>query len=128
MLDRFMQQLAKDLESEESLATEIPGTYSLPLDENTRVTITQLQQGITLSCILGSGEKQQAEAFYTRLLLGNLFGQGTRGSVLGLSENGNQLTLTQTLDYNSDYKGFRDSLEDFLNSVDYWRAEADSFK
>src|ERR1700733_7350477 len=115
MLDRFMQQLSKDLEIEENLTTEVPNTYSLPLDENTRITISQTQQGISFICILGKEKKQQEEAFYTRLLLGNLFCQGTRGSGLGLSEDGNQLTLTHTLDYNVDYKEFRDTIEDFLN-------------
>ena len=44
-----------------------------------------------------------------------LFGQGTKGAVLGLSEDGSQLTLTQDIDYNAEYKEFRDTLEDFAS-------------
>lgn len=57
-------------------------------------------------------------------MLGNLFGQGTHKAVLGLTEDGNMLTLFKVVEYNIDYKQFRDALEDFINSVDFWREEA----
>ncbi len=128
MIDNFIQLLTKELELEGSLATQVPGVYALPIEENIALTMTDHPPGFSLSCTLGSAKKQNEEAFYTRLLLGNLFGQGTKGSVLGLSEDGNQLTLTQTIDYDVEYKEFRDILEDFMNSVDYWVEESKIYR
>lgn len=124
MLSPFIPLLVKELEIEGSLATQVPGVYRFPLEENLVINMTEKSTGFSLSCNLGPLPKKQEEEFYTRCLLGNLFFQGTKGSVLGISEDGNSLTLTQTVDYDADYKEFKDILEDFINSVDYWKEES----
>ena len=123
MLEPFIQQLTKEMELEGSLATQMGGVYAMPLEENLVITITDRPPGFNLSCPLGALPKQNEEACLTRLMLGNLFGQGTKGAVLGLNSEGSLLTLTQTIDYTIKYKDFRDILEDFINTVDYWVAE-----
>lgn len=128
MLDKFIQSLSKELELEETLATEVPGVYALPLEGDLMITITDKPPGFSLACTLDSAKKQNEEDFFARLMLGNLFGQGTKGAVLGLTEDGNLLTLTQTVDYNAEYKEFRDIIEDFINSAEYWRIESKNYK
>ena len=123
MLETHLQQLAKELELEGSFATQVPGVFQFPLEEYLSVTLTAHSPGFSFSCSLGPIPKVKETEFFTRLLLGNLFCQGTKGSVLGLNEEGNQLTLTQDIGYNVDYKEFRDALEDFVNSVDFWHLE-----
>ena len=123
MLDKYIQALIKDLEIEGTLASPIPGVFNFPLEENLNVTIADKAPGFSLACNVAPIPKTKEEEFYTRCLLGNLFFQGTKGSVLGISEDGNILTLTQTIEHNADYKEFKDVLEDFINSVDYWREE-----
>ncbi len=54
----------------------------------------------------------------------NLFGIGTRGAAIGLNEDGNVLTLSLELDYNSSYQEFKEKLEDFISVMDFWRKEA----
>lgn len=123
MLDNFMKEFGKELELEGSLATETPGVYAFKLEEEVTITLTSLPQGFSLSCALAACPKTNREAFFTQTMLANLFGQGTRGGVLGLSEDGNMLTLSKVVDYTADYKDFRDTVEDFINIVDYWRHE-----
>lgn len=123
MLETHLQKLAKELELEGSFSTQVPGVFQFPIEENLAITLNARSPGFSLSCTLGPIPREGETEFFTRLLLGNLFGQGTRGSVLGLNEEGNQLTLTQDVDYNAEYKEFRDVLEDFINSVDFWRLE-----
>lgn len=122
-LDNYIDQLVKEMEFEGGLATQVPGVFAFPLEENLTVTISDRPPGFSLFCSLDSIPKARQEEFLTRVMLGNLFGQGTKGAVLGISEDGNLLTLTQVIDYNIEYKEFRDILEDFVNTVDVWREE-----
>ena len=128
MLEQFMKQFSKDLELEKPLTSEIPGTYTIGLEEDFSVTITEIPNGLTFSSILCSCPKGREEEFLTHAMLGNLFGQGTKGAVLGLDDEGNQLILTRVVEYNVDYKEFRDIIEDFINSVDFWREEALNYR
>jgi|694.fasta_scaffold18802_8 hypothetical protein len=128
MLEKFIPNLVKELELEDNLATEVPGVYVLPFEDDLNITLSDKRNGFTLSSTLGPAKKQNEEDFFTRLMLGNLFGQGTKGAILGLSDDGNQLTLSQTIEYNIEYKEFRDILEDFVNSAEYWKSESKNFK
>lgn len=128
MLDKFVQDLTKELELEDSLATDVPGVYALPFEDNLNITMSEQSSNLTLSCVVGPAKKQNEEDFYTRVMLGNLFGQGTKGSILGLSDDANQLLLNQSINYTIDYKEFRDILEDFINTAEYWRLELKNYK
>ena len=68
--------------------------------------------------------KGQQELLFTQALLANLCGQGTKGSLLGLNESGTVLTLSHTIDYDINYKEFRDLVEDFISTIDFWREES----
>lgn len=125
ILGSLIEQLVKDLELGTPLTTEVPGVYSFPLDQGLSVIISEIPRGFSLKCSVCPLPLQTNEEYIlTQAMLANLFGQGTRGSILGLSPEGSILTLTQVIDYTVDYKEFRDILEDFINSVDFWREEA----
>lgn len=128
MLDRYIQALVKELELEDSLTTQVPGVYSLPLDEDISILITEKGGGLNFHCDLYVTPNQQQEEFFGRLLLGNLFGQGTKGAVLALNDDGTKVVLVQDIPHHIEYKEFKDILEDFINSVDYWRIEAKSYR
>lgn len=123
MLDDCMEKLKKEMELTQSLNTDVPGTYSLPLDEGLSIGITSMGSGCVFTCNIIACPKQGEEEFYTLALLGDLFGQGTGGATLGLNEDGSLLTLSRGIDYNIEYKDFKDVLEEFINSVDFWRQE-----
>lgn len=127
MLDSFMQQLGKELELENSLSTEVPGVYAIPLDEDLNVLITEIPRGFELTCTVCESPTEQQEEFYTQALFANLFSQGTEGCVLGLDATGEDVTLSRLVDYDINYQEFRDIIEDFLNSVEFWVQETGAY-
>lgn len=123
-LTALMQELIKDWELNDPVPQEMPGVYTIPLDEGLNVTIaTSVNGGIYLSSFITPIAKGNEEEVYSKALLANLFGQGTKGAVLGLNENGTLLTLSRLIEYDIDFKEFRDIVEDFINAVDFWREE-----
>lgn len=124
MLDKMIEKLIPDMElGNASLATEMPGIYALPLEDGLSILLSEIPSGFCLKCSIAPYPKVREEIFSTQAMLGNLFGQGTRGAVLGLTSDGETLTLTQNIDYNIDYKEFKEILEDFINTIDLWRDE-----
>lgn len=123
-LEPFIKQLTKEFELEGSLATEMPGSFALPLETDVAVMISETPEGFSLSCTLCPCPESRQEEFFTQMMLGNLFGQGTEGAVLGLDEKGKMLTLSRVILAQVEYPEFMDILEDFINSVDFWRTES----
>jgi hypothetical protein len=127
-LKPLMTRLVQDLELEGTLASEVPGTYAFPLEEGGSILISEIPHGFIFKCEVAPYPKTKEEVFSTQAMLGNLFGQGTKGAILGLTLDGATLTLTQVIDYDVEYKEFRDALEDYINSVDLWRDEVANHK
>lgn len=124
MLSSFMQEFTKELELNKPFPQDVPGVYKIPLEADLSILITTIPEGISFTSNLAQIPKGKEESFYTHALLGNLFGQGTKGAVLGLTDDGRMLTLSHLIDYDINYKEFKETLEDFINSVDFWRKEA----
>lgn len=124
MLDTLIQNLAEELELEGSLATETPGVFALPLEEDLRINISSLgQMGVTFFCRVAPCPDNQNEELFKEALLANLFGQGTGGALIGFDEAKKQLTLVKDVPYLVEYTEFKSILEDFINTVDFWRGE-----
>ena len=124
MLQNFIPRLIHDLElGDVDLSSGVPGIYTLPL-EGGSINMTDIPDGYILKANVAPFPKVKEELFATQAMMGNLFGQGTKGAALGLNEDGTILTLTLVVDFPVEYKDFRDSLEDFINVMDFWREEA----
>lgn len=127
MLTALMQELSTEWELTEPLPQEIPGVYKVPLDEGVSFSVTSLmegsQTGLVLTSNLAAIPRGEEERLYTHALLGNLFGQGTKQAVLGLNESGSLLTLSRYIDYDVNFQEFREIIEDFINTIDFWREE-----
>lgn len=125
MLKEYMEQLSKDMEVEGGFKPSEGGNYTLRFGEDFTIDISEpTSGGISFTTNVAPCPRERQEAFFTSALLGNLFGQGTRGGILGLNEEGSLLTLTKTIEYNIDYKEFKNQFEDYINAVDFWREEA----
>lgn len=125
MLEKFIPKLVQDLQlGNTNLGAGVPGSYALPLDQGLSITMTDIPNGFILKSSVVPLPNAKQEIFVTQAMLANLFGQGTCGGILGLSPDGNTVTLTHVVDYAVDYKDFRGLLEDFINMVDFWRDEA----
>lgn len=119
-----MQQFEKDLELDRPLARPNSSTYLIPLDEGLIMTVNLLPFGFYLLCELADAPKENEEALYTEMLSANLFGQGTKGAILGLNERGNLLTISQVVDYNIEYRDFKELIDDFINMIDFWKEQS----
>ena len=124
-LAQLVEQLNQELQPPAPLTPDPKGVYNLPFNETLSVAIVDNNPGVQLTCQVAPCPKNEEEALFQEMMLGNLFGQGTQGAVLGLSQDGKALTLSLEIDYNPDYKDFRDLLEDFLNTADFWRDQAE---
>jgi len=126
MLQNFIPKLIQDLElGKTNLSSLNPGVYTFPLEDGLSIDMSDIpNDGFMLKCNVAPFPKVKEELFVTQAMMGNLFGQGTRGAILGLNPDGTILTLTLIVDYPADYKDFRNSLEDFINVMDFWREEA----
>lgn len=124
MLEKFIPKLVQEMElGDTTLGAGVPGSYALPLDEGLSITMTDIPEGFILKSNVVNLPAAKQENFVTQAMLANLFGQGTRGGILGLSPDGSVLTLTHVVDYPVDYNDFHAILEDFINMVDFWRDE-----
>jgi hypothetical protein len=122
-VEKMIKQLGEELEMGDLITIPEPGHYLLPFDDQIDVDVSSTPSYLFKS-VIGPCPKNNAEFFLTKMLEANLFGRATRGAVLGLNEEGNLLTLSLEVDYNSTYKEFRDRLEDFISVHDFWRNEA----
>lgn len=123
MLDRMMKKLAKELEIEDSFATEVPGVYTIHLEENLDIMISELPQGFSLTSTLCPCPKEKEEDYFRELMEANLFGDGTQKAVLGLDEQGKFVTLSRHVEHEVTEEEFLAIIEDFINIVDFWIAE-----
>lgn len=124
MLSDIMQMLAKEMGLEGNFATELPGHYSIPLEEDTVIEVKETDGGCVLTCLICPTPTKKQEGFFQQALLGDLFGQGTMGNILGLTDDAKKLILWREFTYLPDFKEFRNSVEDFANAVDFWREQA----
>lgn len=121
MLERHMESFAKEMDIEHFPSDK--GSYTIPLEDDLSIQLTPTENGFVLYSTIAQVPSESREAFLTKTLHANLFGQGTFGSILGLNELGNLLTLSRNVEYNIDYKGFKEVIEDFINALDFWREE-----
>ncbi|SCA63270.1 hypothetical protein SCG7086_AN_00160 [Chlamydiales bacterium SCGC AG-110-P3] len=124
-VEQMIEELGKELELENPIPQEAEGVWVLYMDVDTPVTISKLEDGFAFQATVCSlPEKSDEEAFLTKCLVGNLFGQGTAGAVLGLDARGEKLVLTREF-HELDYYVFSEGIEDFFNAIDFWRAETE---
>lgn len=124
MLETLIQDLKRELQSEEMATPNEAGHYQLHFEDEITLDVWQTPQSYLLRSTVCACPPQNREAFLIRLLEGNLFGRGTRDIILGLNEEGTTLIASAELDLNTSYKDFRDKLENFVSIIDFWRKEA----
>ncbi|MBA3237906.1 MAG: type III secretion system chaperone [Parachlamydiaceae bacterium] len=125
MLDTFIRQLSKELEFDTPLEASSPGVYEYPLDEELSITISAIQpQGFSLTSLIGPYPKDKEDEFLNLMMTGNLFGKETLGATLGLTYDGQLMTLSRVVSTRVDYREFKAILEDFYHVISCWREQA----
>lgn len=128
MLQALMDKLSKDLEIDPPLTPTESGDYLFPLEEDLTIRISERDDLIYFFCPIASYPKENLESFLTRVMLGNLLGQGTEGTILGSDVDGNTLVMSLDIEKRSEYEYFRDKLESFMNAAEFWRLETANHK
>lgn len=124
MLEKLITQLGTELSMEEAISSTEDHHYTLSFEPDIVVEAMELEKSHLLKGVIGASPQKNVDAFFLKTMEANLFGMGTRGAVIGLDDEGKMLTLTMELDYNSSFKDFHESLEDFVSVLDFWRNEA----
>jgi len=119
----YLKELCEDLNLDPNLKKTELGRFILPLVPSLSIEIKGLDPGVYFFSPIEPCPKIKREELFIQLMKANLFGQGTLGAVLGLTPDENLLTLSSDFPYDMNYQAFKDSLEDFVNIVEYWKAE-----
>jgi Tir chaperone protein (CesT) family len=123
MLDNLIIELGKDLEMTPFIQQTEDKHYHIPFSDNIEVEAIEKERSLLLKGNIGPKPQKNIDSFLLKALEANLFGLGTRGASIGLSEDEKLLTLTAELEYNRSYKTFKEKLEDFVTVLDFWRKE-----
>lgn len=103
--------------------------FLLKISDLEEVWIKDTKPGVLMRSILApTFSRSTMEEFYMYLMKANFLGQGTGGSVISMDPNEKFLTLSLSIPYEVNYRQVRDRFEDFLNYIDYWRAEIKTFE
>lgn len=129
MLQHFVEKLSVEFDMDsETAKEESPGVYRFPVDDSLFITLSEEGSGaIRMHCLYPEVQLEHEGEFYAAALIANLYGRGTDCSILGLDTEGKRLTLSRVIEYTADYKEFKDFLEDFLNSADFWERELQAY-
>lgn len=124
MIEKFLKELQVEMELDTPFPKKAPGTWAIPLEDNLVVTLIEMEpEGLDLRCPVGPYPSENEADIIDKMLIDNLFGQGTGDAVLGMDEEGKQIVLARTVLRRIDYQEFKDILEDFLNTAEIWHEE-----
>lgn len=121
-MERYLAQLAAELDDSEAVASTAADHWSIYLDDDVEVQLRLLDDASSaMQCVIGAcpAETDALE----RLLLANFSGRGTLDGILGADAKGESILLRRFLQKDCNYQEFRETLEDFFNSALFWRQE-----
>ncbi|MCP5506476.1 MAG: type III secretion system chaperone [Chlamydiales bacterium] len=127
-LDHLIENLAAELKLEAIPQKDKKGTYQVTIGASPTVSFKALDPGVFMTAqILPIPKEGNKEALYIYLMKANLLHQGTGHGVIGIDPSETYFTLSYTLPFEVNYRSFHESLEDFLNYIDYWKEEVPKF-
>ncbi len=123
MFSDYISRLVQELQLQ-NVPQLSSGQSSFGLElKSSPITIYDAAPGIRIDSKLGPLPQVQTDQFMAKMLQGNFLGQLTRKAALGLNEEGKEVILTLFLPVVRNYREFRDNLEDFVNTVAFWKDE-----
>jgi hypothetical protein len=101
--------------------------YPLQITDTIEIFIHDKKKDILITSSLIELPKNNLEELFILLMKANFVGQGTGKSSIGLDLQEKVLTLVCILPYESTYRDFKESLEDYINYIVYWKKEIADF-
>lgn len=92
------------------------------------MTLQDLDPGVALHATICEVPKKKKEELFIFLMRANLLGQGTGSARIGIEAEEKSLTLSLGLPYEMNYQLFRETIEDFVNYLQFWRDEVAKFE
>jgi hypothetical protein len=127
MLQEFLDRLCDELELSPTISFEEGNTISFFMSDDVQISFKDLGPGVALSANIIPCPKKKREELFTYLMRANLLGQGTGSTRIGIDQEERNLTLSLGVPYELNYETLRDTLENFVNYLIYWREEVTKF-
>lgn len=102
--------------------------YLFVINPQISIFISDLKPGFSLSAKAALCPDKKREDLFIYLMRANFLGQGTGGARLGMDADEKFLTLSHGFPYEMNYQHFKESVEDFVNYVVFWRDEIAKFE
>ncbi len=122
-LTHLLEELALTLELAPPPPIEKKIPTSMQITPLHTVFFSQLQSGFTMWSQIGECPSKNREDFFLLMMRANFLGQGTGKSVIGMDQEEKYLTLSSYIPYEMEFKKFKETVEDFVNFIDYWKEE-----
>lgn len=122
MIEQHITRLIEDLHLP-PIPKDPSGAFSIPLQPDVSVSITDLSPGCLLRSVLGPIPETNREELFTYVMKANFLGQGTGEQTIGIDPEEKFLTLSRIIPYEINYPKFKEILEEFVNYLLYWKEE-----
>jgi hypothetical protein len=126
MLQDYLEKLCKELAVTKPKLNE-QKVHLLHLGKES-IAIRSLGDGLTMHAQICEIPQKKKEELFIYLMRANLLGQGTGLTRIGIDADEKSLTLSLGLPYELNYQSFKETVEDFMNYLIYWREEVTKFE
>ena len=128
MLEKYLEQLCGELAIVPVPKLNEHQLYPFRLSDQVQLTIKDLDPGMAMQAKICPCPNVKKEDLFIYLMRANLLGQGTGGARIGMVPDEKFLTLSLGLPYEMNYQTFKESVEDFVNYLVYWKEEVTKFE
>lgn len=122
-LTRLLSELSLSLELGSLAPVEKNGPIHMVIDPAQSIDFRELPKGFSMWSRIGECPPKNKEDFYLLIMRANYLGQGTGNYVIGMDQEEKHLTLSSYIPYEIDFKKFKETVEDFVNFIEYWKDE-----
>lgn len=122
-LTHLLSELSLSLELGPLALPEKKGPIHMVISPAHSIDFREMPKGFSMWSPIGACPPNNKEDFYLLAMRANYLGQGTGKSVIGMDQEEKNLTLSSFIPYEMDYKKFKETVEDFINFIEYWKDE-----
>jgi len=115
MLQDHLRELERNLETTLKTSPTEHGVFTFEVDDEITITFHDLEEGSYITCKLCETPDRNREDIFIMLSELNLLGEGSYGSVFGLTEDSKHITMNHLIEYDVAYPQFYEIVEDFVN-------------
>jgi len=123
VLEQNITQLSEDIGLPPPSGKDANGCFAINFSDTLTVSLKELSPGCTIFSFVAPVPKNNKEEILIHVMKANFSGQGTGEQVMGIDDEEKFLTLSRTISYEINYIKFKETLEDFVNYLSYWKNE-----